>query len=310
MQYDSFSFIDAENNLYLYDVAAKTKVYVRNVSDLMSRYGKIENITAFQEDVIIAFRLNGLVYLDFSKGYREEVIDRSVRIFSMTKDRYNDIIWVGTDGQGVLMLTKNNSIAKTLELTRLSPLLKRQVRSIATDRHGGLWFGTKGDGLIYIPQYEENWGKKEAVILYSGSSRQSLSSYIPWENDTRVFTIQESKFRDGMWVGGTNENLLFFYSFEKSRMLKVEGLDTKGNIVEIKGVYEEDASTLWISATMLGLVRLKVDFSGDHVRVISQEEKTIKTRKNEICLVFFSMVNQGDSILWLGDRGKGLSDII
>lgn len=71
----------------------------------------------------------------------------------------------------------------------------------------------------------------------------------------------------------------FFYSFEKSRMLKVEGLDTKGNIVEIKGVYEEDASTLWISATMLGLVRLKVDFSGDHVRVISQEEKTIKTKK-------------------------------
>lgn len=306
MQYDSFSFIDAENNLYLYDVAAKTKVYVRNVSDLITRYGKIENIASFQEDVIIAFRLNGLVFLDFSKGYREEVIDRSVRIFSMTKDQYNDIIWVGTDGQGVLMLTRNNSIAQTLELTRLSPLLKRQVRSIATDRHGGLWFGTKGDGLIYIPQYETNWGRKEAVVLYSGSSRQSLSSYIPWENDTRVFAIQESKFRDGMWIGGTNENLLFFYSFEKAKMLKVEGLDTKGNIVEIKGVYEEDASTLWISATMLGLVRLKVDFSGDYVRVISQEEKVIKNEKDEVCLVFFSMINQGDSILWLGDRGKGI----
>lgn len=83
------------------------------------------------------------------------MIDRSVRIFSMTKDRYNDIVWVGTDGQGVLMLTKNNSIAQTLELTRLSPLLKRQVRSIATDRYGGLWFGTKGDGLIHIPEYEK-----------------------------------------------------------------------------------------------------------------------------------------------------------
>lgn len=99
----------------------------------------------------------------------------------MTKDRYNDIVWVGTDGQGVLMLTKNNSIAQTLELTRLSPLLKRQVRSIATDRYGGLWFGTKGDGLIHIPEYEKNWGKKEAVELYSGSSRQALSDYLPWE---------------------------------------------------------------------------------------------------------------------------------
>lgn len=306
VQSDSFSFIDSENNLYLYDVAAKTKVYIRNISDLMKRYGKIENITSFQEDVIIAFHLNGLVSLNSSKEYREEVIDRSVRIFSMTKDRYNDIVWVGTDGQGVLILTKNNSIAQTLELTRLSPLLKRQVRSIATDRHGGLWFGTKGDGLIHIPEYERNWGKKEAVELYSGSSRQSLSDYLPWENDNRVFAIHESRFHDGMWIGGTNANLLFFYSFEKSKMLEVEGFDTKGNTVEIKGVYEEDASTLWVSVNMLGLVRLKVDFKGERIQIIHQEEKVISRGKDDVYLVFFSMVNQGDSILWLGDRGKGL----
>lgn len=306
VQSDSFSFIDAENNLYLYDVAAKTKVYIRNISDLMKRYGKIENITSFQEDVIIAFHLNGLVSLNSSKEYREEVIDRSVRIFSMTKDRYNDIVWVGTDGQGVLMLTKNNSIAQTLELTGLSPLLKRQVRSIATDRYGGLWFGTKGDGLIHIPEYERNWGKKEVVELYSGSSCQSLSDYLPWENDNRVFAIHESRFHDGMWIGGTNANLLFFYSFEKSKMLEVEGFDTKGNTVEIKGVYEEDASTLWVSVNMLGLVRLKVDFKGERIQIIHQEEKVISRGKDDVYLVFFSMVNQGDSILWLGDRGKGL----
>lgn len=194
VQNDSFSFIDAENNLYLYDVAAKTKVYIRNISDLMQQYGKIENITSLQEDVIIAFHLNGLVSLNSSKEYREEVIDRSVRIFSMTKDRYNDIVWVGTDGQGVLMLTKNNSIAQTLELTRLSPLLKRQVRSIATDRYGGLWFGTKGDGLIHIPEYEKNWGKKEAVELYSGSSRQALSDYLPWEMIIVYFRFMKVSF--------------------------------------------------------------------------------------------------------------------
>lgn len=306
VQNDSFSFIDAENNLYLYDVAAKTKVYIRNISDLMKQYGKIENITSLQDDVIIAFHLNGLVSLNSSKEYREEVIDRSVRIFSMTKDRYNDIVWVGTDGQGVLMLTKNNSIAQTLELTRLSPLLKRQVRSIATDRYGGLWFGTKGDGLIHIPEYEKNWGKKEAVELYSGSSRQALSDYLPWENDNRVFSIHESQFHDGMWIGGTNANLLYFYSFEQSRMIKVEGFDTKGNTVEIKGVYEEDASTLWVSVNMLGLVRLKVDFKGDQIRITDQKEKIIYRGNNDAYLVFFSMTNQGDSVLWLGDRGKGL----
>lgn len=188
----------------------------------------------------------------------------------------------------------------------MSPLLKRQVRSIATDRYGGLWFGTKGDGLIHIPEYEKNWGKKEAVELYSGSSRQALSDYLPWENDNRVFSIHESQFHDGMWIGGTNANLLYFYSFEQSRMIKVEGFDTKGNTVEIKGVYEEDASTLWVSVNMLGLVRLKVDFKGDQIRITDQKEKIIYRGNNDAYLVFFSMTNQGDSVLWLGDRGKGL----
>ena len=54
-------------------------------------------------------------------------------------------------------------------------------------------------------------------------------------------------------LGEPNANLLYFYSFEQSRMIKVEGFDTKGNTVEIKGVYEEDASTLWVSVNMLDL---------------------------------------------------------
>lgn len=76
----------------------------------------------------------------------------------------------------------------------MSPLLKRQVRSIATDRHGGLWFGTKGDGLIHIPEYEKNWDRKEAVELYSGSSRQALSDYLPWEMIIVYFQFMKVDF--------------------------------------------------------------------------------------------------------------------
>lgn len=306
VQYNTFSFIDSDSNLYLYDVSAKTKVYIRNISDLVEKYGKIENVVSFQGDIIIAFHLNGLIRLNASEEYEEEVIDRSVRIFSMIKDRYNDIIWVGTDGQGVLMLTKNTSIAKTLELTQLSPLLKRQVRSISTDKYGGLWIGTKGDGLIHIPNYDMNWNRKDAVELYSNTSKQSLSDYIPWNHDNRVFSINESRFHDGMWIGGTNANLLFFYSFSKAKMIKVEGFDTKQNTVEVKGVYEEDSSTLWVSVNMLGLVRLKVNFEGDKIRIVEQSDKVISSKTGDPFLSFFSMMNQGDSILWLGDRGKGL----
>lgn len=304
---NTFSFIDADKNLYLYDVASNTKVFIRNISAIIQKYGKIKNIVSFDDDVILAFHLNGLVRLDFMSGYGEEAIDRSIRVFSMTKDRNTNIAWIGTDGQGVLMLYKNNSIASTLELSSLSPLLKRQVRSISTDRHGGLWIGTKGDGLIHLPDYEENWNRKTAVEIYSGSSRQSLSDYVPWEHDKRVFSINESRFHDGMWIGGTNSNLLYFYSFDLSKMIEVSGFDTKGKTIEIKGVYEEDENTLWVSATLLGLVRMELDIErSGSINVSRQEIKKITNDNRDTLSVFYSMISQGDSILWLGDRGKGL----
>lgn len=32
----------------------------------------------------------------------------------------------------------------------------------------------------------------------------------------------------------------------------MDGFDTGGNTVEIKGIYEKDKSTLWVIATLLG----------------------------------------------------------
>ena len=51
------------------------------------------------------------------------------------------------------MYAKKYSIATNLMLNQLSSNLSRQVRSVMTDNSGGLWFGTKGDGLLHIPDY-------------------------------------------------------------------------------------------------------------------------------------------------------------
>lgn len=305
-QEKSFCFVDTDMNLYLYDVESNAKKFVRNISEVVKKYGKIENIVSLDEDVIIAFHLNGLVKLDYSDDYNDILIDRTIRVFSMVKDRNREIAWVGTDGQGVLMLSKNNSIGKTIELTDLSPLLKRQVRCIATDKYGGLWVGTKGDGLIHLTDYENESYEGKCVEIFSGTSKQSLCDYIPWKYDNRVFTIAESKFYNGMWIGGTNSNLLSFYSFDLKRMIEVDGFDTGGNTVEIKGIYEKDRSTLWVLATLLGLVELKVENTGNDIKIAKQNNYKIYNSHGVSLTVFYSMVSQGDSVLWIGDRGNGL----
>lgn len=306
LQSDMFSFIDDYENLYLYDIKSNSKIFIRNISDILDKYDEIVNIVSLDGDIIMAFNQSGIISLKSSNNYEVEEIDRSIRVFYMFKDRNSDIAWIGTDGHGVMMLMKNNSIAQTIKLADLSPFLKRQIRNISTDRHGGLWIGTKGDGLLYIPNYENVDSYKESVLILSKCKRQKLSEYIPWEHDTRIFSIKESRFHDGMWIGGTNSNLLYFYSFKTDKMIEVKGFDTRNKTVEIKGIYEESPNRLWISATMLGLVSLDVDFQQNEIVVKEQNEKRIIDERGVPLVVFYSVVSEGDSVLWLGDRGHGL----
>ena len=60
----SFCFIDADKNLYIYDVWRQTKVFIRNIAPLQERYGHIVGVAPFYEDFVIAFRTNGLVRLN------------------------------------------------------------------------------------------------------------------------------------------------------------------------------------------------------------------------------------------------------
>lgn len=140
-------FVDAERDLYVYDISRRSKIYIRNLSSLVQRYGKVVGIVPFYEDIIIAFQTNGLVRLRTSKKYEEEVVDRNVRIYDIFRDPHQNILWVASDGQGAVMYAKKYSIATNLMLSKLSSNLSRQVRSVMTDKYGGLWFGTKGDGL-------------------------------------------------------------------------------------------------------------------------------------------------------------------
>ena len=98
----------------------------------MQKNGTIAGIALFCEDIIIGFRTNGLVRLRTSKKYKEEVVDRNVRIYSIYRDPHQNVLWVASDGQGTIMYAKKYSIATNLMLNQLSSNLSRQVRSVMT----------------------------------------------------------------------------------------------------------------------------------------------------------------------------------
>ncbi len=298
----SFCFIDSDKNLYIYDVWRQTKVFIRNIEPLLARYGPIAGVAPFYEDFVIAFRTNGLVRLNATSAYEEEVIDRNLRIFCLRKDAGQGVLWIGVDGRGAMMYAKRHTIATNLMMQRLSPNFTRQVRSIMTDRRGDLWVGTKGDGLIHIRDYAGGVNPDKCTVYYA-ESRQPARTYVRENTEFQVFALRQSRHMDGFWIGSGPSGI--YYRMTDDTQLHRLNLPPGPPVEEVHAFHESGDTVLYVAAARGGLHRLTLDRSGGTPRVSDRTQFRFFHRQHEIS-TFFSMISDGDSVLWLGSREQGL----
>ena len=298
-------FVDDSGGLYVYDITRKSKIYIRNISDLLNKYGAIGGIVPFYEDVIIGFRTNGLVRLRMSENYAVEEIDRNIRIYGLYSDSTQGILWIATDGQGAMLYSKEVSIAANLMLSSLSPNLARPVRSIMADSSGGLWFGTKGDGIVNVPGFFWGGGSldKEGYTVFVPNESISVSEYERRSREFQVYTMRQSHFHDGFWAG-TGIDGLYWFSY-KDRSLSHVRSETPEKVSEIHGIYEADDGILYVTTADSGFYRLAVEEKSGHP-VISENKRYSFYHKGHRIDMFYPILPDGDSLLWLGSRGSGL----
>jgi len=300
------SFIDKDNDLFLFDTTRNTKVFIRNIAGLLQTYGNINGITSFYDDIVIAFRENGLIKLDASSHYKENRIESDIRIFSMCKDAVQDIIWVGTDGQGVMACTKKQSLGTHLMYNQLQNKISRQVRSIYTDDKGDLWFGTKGDGLVRIKGYIDAVNKGsllESAYVYFPGVKKRITDYDRGVMDSQIFSIIPSRYMNGFWMGGAENPGLSYYDYAKDQVFPVLG--NTSLLQRVHQIYEENDTTLWMTTSGNGLCKVDISRKNDQIIADTIRQFVFHAEEREIN-DFFPMVQEGDSVLWLGSRGLGL----
>ena len=303
-QKDVICFVDSEDDLYMYDISNRSKVYLRNIGTLKSRYGDIIGIVPFYEDIFIGFKINGLVRLCASRRYSDEVVDRNMRIFAMYKDSEQSILWVGTDGWGAISYAFSVPIATNLMSMDLSPNLSRPIRSIMTDDDGSLWYGTKGDGLVRIRDYRHALPFQDYsdVEVFSSSGKSSAESYVRSREEFQIYDLEKSRYHDGFWMG-TGKGI-YFFSNDGERISKV--FDKDGSLdTEVHSVIESGPDELYIATSGEGFWKIGISGREGDFRVEDYRRYSFYDKGHSLD-VFYQMIQEGDSLLWLGSRGNGL----
>lgn len=287
---DVLYYVDADNKLYRYRTEGNKETYLSDLSGWMEKYGKVARVVSFQSKLYLVFR-NGLL-LDPDKP--EEAIDLNIGVFSMFKDKKQQILWIGTDGQGLRMLYDKYERFDGLALEDLPFVMLNPVRSVYTDEDKTLWFGTKGDGFVRIKEYD-SYAKGE--IPLDRIARYTTADGL---SNNRVYCFFKSLYHPLVWIG-TDGPGLSYYSYEDEKVHTLPSkIDTR--IRYVHSICEINDSTLWMVTTGDGLIEvvLERDKSGLTVKYL---QSYLLEKDGKICNEFYSMCYDGKSTLYLGSRG-------
>ena len=294
---DLVYFIDKTYSLYEYDFGNQQQYFIADLKAEVETRGEVSSIIKQQNDYYIGFKSSGLIVLKYMSDqkikYQMQDTEIHSGIFCLMKDKYQDIVWIGTDGQGVYMYFNDTfSITNTLLDTPVYQI-NNPVRTVYYDEEQTLWIGTKGGGILRIRNYSP---ETNAAVSFD---RISISNSTLTDNTVYCFAPGSA---NRLWIG--TENGLNYYSYQ-NKQLKAFTVITDGKKVKyVHSINELNDTTLWVSTVGEGIVKVILDKAGSSPSVKSATRIVLDDGRMA-SNYFFTSFQENDSILWFGNRGYG-----
>lgn len=291
-------FVDELYTLYEYNLVENKKKYIDNLSEAIKSRGDISSIIKHSDDFFIGFQTNGLVCLrntpEQKESYRLEDINVRAGIFSLYKDRFQDIIWIGTDGDGVYMYSEDSYSIQSIQYHDFTYRFNKPVRAIYVDKENSMWLGTKGDGIVRVRDYEYRRPIRENKLDYFTVANSQLS-------DNSVYAFTGGKLNI-LWIG--NEEGLDYYSYTERKIKKLDIIVDGEPLKYVHSIYEEDGSTLWLATVGMGIVKADIGGSPGNP-VLSNVKRYTHDEGYFSSNFFFAVYPDFESNIWFGNRGNG-----
>lgn len=291
--------VDDTYTLYEFNLLTGKKHYIHRLKDEVQRRGGISSIIRHHSDYFIGFNTNGLIELknqsDQVEQYRIEEIDIKSGVLCLYKDKKQDIVWVGTDGQGVFLIFNDVYSIRSNTFNNAHYKVEKPIRAIFLDAENTLWLGTKGDGIVKLKNFDFNQTNANDLLEQVTTDNSAL-------RDNSVYAFARSK-RNLLWIG--NDVGLDYYSYNDRVVKPVPVRSGETNLRYVHSIYEASDSVLWISSVGMGLFRAKIGGSDQEpylydVKHFSFFDRTMSSN------YFFAIDRDQKSTLWFGNRGRGL----
>lgn len=246
---------------------------------------KISQILQINNSFLIGYSDGGCDVYDVKSRTTNPLNDifSNLAVFSLYNGSQN-ILWVGTDGQGVFEVYEYNS---SFELVKT----KHPVRSFCQLSDDEILVGTKGDGIKIYNK------KDKSLSNYANTANGLLSN--------SVYTMARNNKGD-VFIATEESGLNFISNNKLQRLILPPNSPFFRYIYSI--LLTDNDSYIWLGTTGYGLIRIEIEGKNSSYGVKSVKQYSssndIKTVSSDIIYSIKEGANPNE--LWVGTRRGGL----
>lgn len=297
-QDDDIFVITHEGDLCNIDSYGKIHKIV-SLGNELSNKGKISDLVHDRQgNYFISFSTDGVLRIGLDEEKQLQAVDLglNVGVFCLAGSPTQDVVWIGSDCQGIYTFWDDRYSIRSYDFTCFGNKISHPVRAIFHDDFKNLWVGTKGDGLLKIPDVDPYHPKSslDKGYLFTSSNSQLLHN--------SVFSFCGS-VRPILWIG--TEEGVNYYNYETNKLVR---LCDHNKIKYIHAIYEENDTTLWLCSLGNGVIKVTLasgrgtpEMMG--VKVYSLDDGKLSSN------AFFSLSVTEDKRILFCNRGRGVFEV-